>query len=157
EDVADEQRAVVLALSHEYRFFHWDLEFPAVFLRSRSGFDLVLGNPPWKSLSPDLKEFFEPYAPEIRTAKKSDQELILKELLEDPGLADRWERHRQYLLVLAKRFFRKSGRYALFAPGNLGKGDQNIYRMFLETALDAVAADGYAAQIVPSNFYNGAN
>jgi hypothetical protein len=128
-----------------------------VFLRERRGFDLVLGNPPWKSLSPDLKEFFEPYAPEIRTAKKQDQEAIVEALLEDKALTRLWDRHRHYLLVLAKRFFRRSGRYELFAPGNLGKGDQNIYRMFLETALDVVAHDGYAAQIVPSNFYNGAN
>jgi hypothetical protein len=128
-----------------------------VFLRERRGFDLVLGNPPWKSLSPDLKEFFEPHAPEIRTAKKQDQEAIVEALLQDKALARLWDRHCHYLLVLAKRFFRKSGRYELFAPGNLGKGDQNIYRMFLETALEVVAYGGFAAQIVPSNFYNGAN
>jgi hypothetical protein len=151
QDLIGDQRA-------EHRFFHWDLAFPAVFSRDTPGFDLLLGNPPWKSLSPDLKEFFEPHAPEIRTAKKTDQEAIVARLLADnEGLSGRWRSYRRYLLVLARRFFRKSGRYELFAPGNLGKGDQNIYRMFIETALQITAPNGYAAQVLPSNLYNGAN
>ncbi len=28
-------------------FFHWELEFPEVFLREQSGFDVVIGNPPY--------------------------------------------------------------------------------------------------------------
>ncbi len=27
------------------------------------GFDLILGNPPWDTLSPDAKEFFSAYEP----------------------------------------------------------------------------------------------
>ena len=96
--------------------------------------------------------------PQIRAARKSDQEAIVAQLLADnEGLAERWNSYRRYLLVLAKRFFRKSGRYQLFAPRNLGKGDQNIYRMFIETALRMTAPNGYAAQVLPSNLYNGAN
>ncbi len=41
-------------LSSEKRFFHWDLEFPEVFIdlenaswKEDSGFDAVIGNPPW--------------------------------------------------------------------------------------------------------------
>ena len=30
-------------------FFHWELEFPDVFGAGRSGFDAVLGNPPWET------------------------------------------------------------------------------------------------------------
>ena len=70
--VSPETHDLIERQAVQHRFFHWDLAFPAVFTRDRPGFDLVLGNPPWKSLSPDLKEFFEPHAPEIRTAKKSE-------------------------------------------------------------------------------------
>jgi hypothetical protein len=52
---------------------------------------------------------------------------------------------------------KNSGRYQLFAPGNLGKGDFNSYRMFVETALDHVRFGGWAAQVVPAGFYGGAN
>ena len=51
---------------------------------------------------------------------------------------------------------KESGRYRLFAEGNLGKGDFNIYRMFVELALREPAR-GRAAQFVPENLYNGAN
>lgn len=29
------------------QYFHWELEFPDIFLRSENGFDVVTGNPPW--------------------------------------------------------------------------------------------------------------
>ena len=45
----------------------------------------------------------------------------------------------------------------MFAFGNLAKGDLNVYRMFVETALNGVRPDGCAAQLVPEGFYNGAN
>ena len=45
----------------------------------------------------------------------------------------------------------------MFAPGNLGKGDINIYRMFVETALHCVRPSGLVAQLVPEGFYKGAN
>jgi len=32
-----------------YKYFHWLLEFPEVFVADNSGFDTVLGNPPWLS------------------------------------------------------------------------------------------------------------
>lgn len=34
-------------LSEEYRFFHWELEFPEVFSGDNPGFDCILGNPPF--------------------------------------------------------------------------------------------------------------
>ncbi|HEU18461.1 MAG TPA: hypothetical protein ENO00_03625, partial [Deltaproteobacteria bacterium] len=40
-------RDEILRLREQYRFFHWWLEFPDVFGRSNSGFDVILGNPPF--------------------------------------------------------------------------------------------------------------
>jgi len=46
------------ALHKQYRFFHWDLEFPEVFIdldraawKENAGFDAVVGNPPYDELS----------------------------------------------------------------------------------------------------------
>lgn len=60
-------------------------------------------------------------------------------------------------LYRSVHFFKYSGVYRLFAPGNLGKGDFNVYRMFVERALALTRPGGFAAQLVPENLYNGAN
>lgn len=38
---------IVIDASREYRFFHWQLEFPEVFLATNFGFDAIIGNPPY--------------------------------------------------------------------------------------------------------------
>lgn len=140
--------------AHTYRFFHWPVEFPDIV--AKGGFDVVLGNPPWDTLSPDAKEFFSPYDGEVRFMAKPEQAARFEELRQLPGVEDAWQAycHRIYA---AAAFIKRSGRYRLFADGNLGKGDFNIYRMFVELALMGINRSGRAAQFVPENFYNGAN
>jgi hypothetical protein len=67
------------------------------------------------------------------------------------------ENDHQSALYRAANFMRNSGRYQLFAEGNLGKGDFNVYRMFVELAVKGISQMGSAAQLVPENLYNGAN
>jgi hypothetical protein len=142
------------ALSDPLRFFHWRLEFPEVF--DKGGFDVVTGNPPWDTLSPDAKEFFSSYDPEVRTMAPGQQETRISELCENQVIASEWENWCRSLYALV-RFLKNSGRYKLFAPGNLGKGDFNVYRMFVESAMALVRYGGYIGQVVPEGLYNGAN
>ncbi|MGO7265004.1 Eco57I restriction-modification methylase domain-containing protein [Rhizobium leguminosarum] len=134
--------------------FDWYLAFPQVF--EKGGFDLVLGNPPWETMSPDAKEFFSKYDGGVRFLAKDEQAARINELLSLPGVQQEWDAYCRDLYVSAN-FFKKSGRYRLFAEGNLGKGDFNVYRMFVELALQIVKPGGRAAQFVPENLYNGAN
>lgn len=60
------------------RFFHWELEYPDVFTSKKSGFDAVLGNPPWETMQPTSKEFFSNYDPLYRAYGK--QEALAKQL-----------------------------------------------------------------------------
>lgn len=136
------------------RALHWPLEFPDVM--TRGGFDLVLGNPPWDAMSPDYKEFFSTYDANVRHLSPAEQKAAYEELLLDPKIAGRWEQHCE-ALYRAVHFIKSSGRYKLFAEGNLGKGDFNVYRMFVETALAATRDGRVAAQFVPEGLYNGAN
>lgn len=162
-------RAEIERLTEHYRFLHPHLAFPDVFdvpddARAATnpeagwsgGFDLVLGNPPWDTLSPDAKEFFAAYEPQVRVMNKVDQQVAFDTLLADPAIADRWDGYRRDLFGTV-HLIKQSGRYRLFAPGNLGKGDFNVYRMFVETALLLASSTGAVAQITPSGFYNGAN
>ena len=60
-------RAVAERIAAEMRFFHWELEFPDVFREAGSGFDAVLGNPPWENLQSNPEEFFSNWDPLFRT------------------------------------------------------------------------------------------
>ncbi len=141
-------------VTRRVRAFHWGLEFPDIM--ARGGFDVVLGNPPWDTMSPDYKEFFSIYEPDIRHMSPSEQDEAYARLLNNPILAARWEQHCTDL-YRAVHFIKSSGRYRLFAEGNLGKGDFNVYRMFVETALAITQKGRVAAQFVPEGLYNGAN
>ena len=147
-------RDTVQDLATRYTFFHWHLAFPQVF--ARGGFDVILGNPPWDTLSPDAKEFFSAYNPEVRFQDRLGQERIINELRALPEVADAWDAYRRDLYALV-HFLKESGRFTLYAEGNLGKGDFNVYRMFVELALVSIRSGGFAAQIVPEGIYNGAN
>jgi hypothetical protein len=158
--------ADVARVASDYGVFHWHLEFPHVFSPDRGGvdadtgwhggFDLVLGNPPWKSMSPDVREFFSAYDPAIRDVDKAGQELIMTSLLEDAGIRTRWDEYRRKLYAQA-HFFKTSGRFQLFAPGNFGKGDFDIFRMFVETVLQTARPGGMCTQVVKAGFYNSPN
>lgn len=64
--------AVVRRLKQTHRFFHWELEFADVFAAQGSGFDAIVGNPPWEIQKPNSKEFFSNIDPLYRTYGKQD-------------------------------------------------------------------------------------
>ncbi len=67
-----EASALARQVAEEHRFFHWELEFPDVFTPERTGFDGVVGNPPWEIQKPNSKEFFSNIDPFYRTYGKQD-------------------------------------------------------------------------------------
>lgn len=162
-------REAIRGVAEDHGCFHWHLAFPTVFAVPPTGhvpdnqatgwsggFDLVLGNPPWDALSPDAKEFFATYRRDVRFKSPEEQERLIGSLLEDSAISAAWAHHRRDLYGQV-HFFKSSGAYMLFAPGNLGKGDFNVYRMFAELAMRLVRPGGFAAQVVPENWYNGSN
>ena len=66
-DPAGETQTVAERIASEMRFFHWELEFPDVFRDEESGFDAILGNPPWENLQANPEEFFSNKDPLFRT------------------------------------------------------------------------------------------
>ena len=67
-----ETRAVAERIAAEMRFFHWEIEFPDVFREAGSGFDAILGNPPWDIAKPVSKEFFSNLDPLYRSYGKQE-------------------------------------------------------------------------------------
>ena len=84
-----DQKEVVEELRREFRFFHWELEFPDVFAREGGGFDAILGNPPWEISKPNSKEFFTRYDPVYRTYGKQEGLARQKELFELEEIIER--------------------------------------------------------------------
>ena len=59
-------RSGVAAAASDHGFFHWQLEFPAVF--ERGGFDSVVGNPPWgATIDPSIRSLLRARYASIRS------------------------------------------------------------------------------------------
>jgi len=71
-DPGDKARRIVARLREQLRFFHWELEFPDVFSGPNTGFDALIGNPPWEIQKPNSKEFFSNIDPLYRSYGKQE-------------------------------------------------------------------------------------
>lgn len=88
---AEAALALARDVAQQQRFFHWELEFPDVFTANHSGFDAMLGNPPWEIQKPSSKEFFSNHDPLYRAYGKQDA--LAKQLnyfREWPALEHAW-------------------------------------------------------------------
>ncbi|MEC4818137.1 MAG: DNA methyltransferase [Scytonema sp. PMC 1069.18] len=131
-------------LAEEKHFFHWCLEFPEVF--EQSGFDCILGNPPWERIKLQEKEFFASRNADIANAiNKAAREKLIKELpKKNLELAQAFEDAKHDAEAQSK-FIRESGRFLLTAVGDI-----NTYAVFAETTRKLISSDGRVGVIVPT-------
>ena len=150
-------RSEIMRLSDEYKFFHWHIAFPDVFplttspsghlpTSPTSGFDCILGNPPWERVKLQEKEFFSARdadianAPNAAARKRMIDDLPTSNpLLYQAFLAEKRKSEGSSLLI------RESGRYPL-----CGRGDVNTYTVFAELNRILLSAQGRCGCIVPS-------
>jgi Eco57I restriction-modification methylase len=143
------------AAKRRRHFFHWALEFPEV-LFERGGFDAVIGNPPWNTLSPDVKEFFSTYDPQTfkRGVPKSRQTVRKEELRQDEEIDSDWRKEARFLHELSHYAKPASVRFEWYAEdGQLRKGDANVFRLFVERAYGILRPGGRLAQVLPDSVY----
>lgn len=81
--------SAVSELREAYRFFHWELEFPDVFCGPETGFDAVVGNPPWEIQKPNSKEFFSNHDPLYRALGKQEALRRQTELFQEDAAIER--------------------------------------------------------------------
>ena len=83
-------KAEAARIASRLRFFHWELEFPDVFRTAGSGFDAILGNPPWETLQPNSKEFFSNLDPLYRAYGKQEALRKQSEHFANPETERHW-------------------------------------------------------------------
>lgn len=138
--------AELRALARSEAFFHWWTEFPTVFGKAGSGFDAVIGNPPWDRIKLQEVEWFAERMPDIATQVRAADRKQAIAALQKKG-APLWA---QYQDAVARaeanaRVLAKSGDYPL-----LGGGDVNLYSLFVERAQALVQGRGIVALLTPS-------
>lgn len=140
----------VEAIAKRRRFLHWELAFADVF-RSRGGFDLILGNPPWLKITWNEAGVLGEANPLFAIRKFSASELtrLRAEAFETfPGLQGDWT---------AELEEAEGTQAVLNAVQNypLLKGVQtNLYKCFLPVAWRLASGQGVAGLLHPEGPYD---
>ena len=136
-------------LATEERFLNWQVAFPGVWTdwssgERHGGFDAVIGNPPWDRIKLQQVEWFAARKPEIaRATRAADRARMIAALTADgdPLAAE---------FTLASERATGSLRMARAAYPLLGRGDVNLYSLFVERAHSLVKSNGMVGLLVPS-------
>lgn len=181
---SEAKNAVVDAVASDLKFFHWELEFPDVFTPGRSGFDSLIGNPPWDVMKPNSQEFFTEFDPLYRTYDKQAALRRQRELFQTAsGVSDQWDEYNARFKALgnwarnaaepfdmtlargrdgeslARLWTRHRCEHVGYAdvqhPFRLqGSADLNSYKMFAEVFWNLLKSDGRLGVILPTGIYS---
>jgi hypothetical protein len=179
-----DQAVVVSRLASEIKYFHWELAFPDVFTPQRSGFDALIGNPPWDVMKPNSQEFFSEFDPLYRTYDKQAALRKQKELFATlPSVEEQWgdycarfkslgnwarnvaepfdvslargKEERNLKSAWEKHRQGRVGFANVEHPFRLqGSADLNSYKMFCEVFWSLLQPDGRLGVILPTGIYS---
>ena len=149
KDIRSGLKANIRNLAQKHRFFHWFLAFPEVM--ARSGFDVVIGNPPWERIKLQEQEFFANRSRWIaeapNAAERSRRIKELKRPESDKASKMLYQAFQDALheSEASSAFIRKGGRFPI-----TGVGDVNTYAVFAETFLNLSSSNGRSGFVVPT-------
>ena len=128
-------------IAHEYQTLHWPLAFPSVF--AKGGFDLVIGNPPWRLVARDTHD----------TAPDDDDE--------DPAEDGGGSAHAQGAAHEQRtgtpedpdsQFARRQLWFRQFEYAKVG-GRRDLYKLFTARAATLAHATGRVAFVLPLGMF----
>ncbi len=115
---------------------HFPVAFPEVFLRSRPGFDVILGNPPWQEATIEEHAFWARHFPGLRALPQNKQEAEKTRLRKEyPDLIAIYEAEQKEMQRIRTALV--SGSF----PG-METGDPDYYKAFCWRFWHLTAADG---------------
>lgn len=139
---------------------HFPAAFPEVFAgdgpagtggggEGTTGFDVLVGNPPWEKAKLERHAFWARYEPGLRGLSQADREAEIDRLERDrPATAARFERERRA----------QERRAALLTAGpypGLGASDPDLYVAFAWRFWALLGADGFAGVVLPRPAFVG--
>ena len=129
---------------------HFPIAFPEVFLRKRSGFDVIIGNPPWDKVKTEEHLFWARHFPGLRGLLQHKQELEKKRLrLQRPDLMDIYETEHDEMQRLRSTL--TCGVYL-----GMGTGDPDLYKAFCWRFWNLCTAEhGHIGVVLPRTSLSG--
>lgn len=119
---------------------HFPVSFPEVFLRRRSGFDLIVGNPPWEKARIEEHEFWARHFAGLRALPAAEKEKRIKELRSKrPDLTAKWE---------SERALTEMTRNAMRHIPGMATGHPDLFRAFLWRFTQLVSNPGGRVAVV---------
>ena len=135
-------------LKEKYTFFNYEIDFAEVFTRKNSGFDIVIGNPPWDKLKIENKDFFSYYRSSFRKMSVSEKKELEHNILTNYIGAKEEFAFKKDLVLKTNEFLKRS-----FELNRTG-GDNNIYSFFLEHNLKLLNDNACLNYLTPSSIIN---
>ena len=131
-------------LCQQYRPLHWPLVFPRVFDRERKrpGFDVVIGNPPWKEVTVEELSFYGRYIPGLLGLTDVARSRMVHNMIRQrPDLVRLLNKERERALIQ---------RSALLAGEYEGmKGDPDLYKYFCQRYRYLTRDGGFIGVVLP--------
>ncbi len=129
---------------------HFPVSFPEVFDGKESGFDALIGNPPWEEAVLEEDEFWVRYEPGLMGKSSSKQEKIKKRLRNDrTDLVEKYKEERAEQEI--RREILKEGPF----PG-MGTGDPDTYKAFAWRFWSLVKQGGQVGVVLPRSAFGAA-
>lgn len=127
---------------------HMPYLFPEVFLRDQSGFDVLLGNPPWEKVKVETDQWWGLRLPGMRSLPQRQKIVALKEFRQSrPDLEAAFVE--EQASVTALNAVIKSG------PFQMGSGDTDLYQAFAWRNWQLIAKGGRFGVVLPRGALSG--
>jgi hypothetical protein len=139
----------VTDVSDQLQPAHMPYLFPEVFLRERSGFDVLLGNPPWEKLHVEEHQWWGLRLPGLRSLPTKQRDATLAAFrVGRPDLEEEYEAEIEQVRAMADAV--SSGPYA-----GLGAAHLDLYQAFAWRNWQLLRAGGRAAVVLPRGALSG--
>jgi hypothetical protein len=127
---------------------HLPYLFPEVFLRENPGFDVILGNPPWKDIILDEPRFWAKHSPGLMTLNIQERRLAIDSLrAEHPMLVSELEQQKKSFDDLRK---------VLHSFFDLGSGNTDLYKAFCFKFWSLIRKNGRIGIVLPKTAFSAA-